>query len=345
MKRAKRRFQRLRVFLLTAVLAAALTGCGGAYEKLPEELEVYAIPWTVDAAGQAQESGSMEFYFMASMGMDVSGGDPDEDRFKWGDSCLVVFPDGQTMLIDGGMSAYGPVLAENLRRLGVEKLDYVVISHRHNDHAGGLWGVLETFPVEKVFYNGVVNENWSNPRQVEETLEKQKLDGQILAAGDSFTVGDVSVQILWPDKAEVGNTYDTSAELNNLSMVMRFDWGEFSALFTGDLYRAGELQLIKAQGSELDVDLVKIPHHGEDTSSSADFGEAVSAEIAVATGYMTMSHGDYYAYSKHGTRVLMDYTDGYIHVIGLSDGTIQWETSRERGTDFYAGLDKAAGLS
>lgn len=336
--------KRLLSLLIALLLAAALlAGCGD--KKLPQELEPYAIPWTIDAAAQAKEAKTMEFYFMASLGMDVSGGDPDEDPFKWGDSCLVVFPDGQTMLIDGGMSAYGPVLAENLRRLGVEKLDYVVISHRHNDHAGGLWEMFETFPVGKVLYNGVVNDNWSNPQRIEDVLKKHKLDGRILAAGDSLTVGDVSIQVLWPDKAEVGSVYDTSAELNNLSMVMRFDWGEFSALFTGDLYRAGELQLIKAHGSELDVDLVKIPHHGENTSSTADFGQAVSAEIAVATGYMAMSHGDYYAYSKHGARVLMDYTDGYIHISGLADGSVQWETSRERATDFYAGLDKAAGLN
>ena len=335
-----------RVFALLIALVlvtATLTGCGG--KKLKDELLTYAIPWTVNAAEQAKEPGSMEFYFMASLGMDVSDGSPDEEPFKWGDSCLVVFPDGQTMLIDGGMAAYGPVLAENLRRLGVEKLDYVVISHRHNDHTGGLWEIFKTFPVEKVLYNGVVNDNWSNPRRIEDTLKKRKLDGQILAAGDSFTVGDVSIQVLWPDKAEVGSVYDTSAELNNLSVVMRFDWGEFSALFTGDLYRVGEQRLIKAQSSALDVDLVKIPHHGENTSSSADFGAAVSAEIAVATGYMAMSQGDYYAYSKHGTRVLMDYTDGYIHISGLPDGTVQWETSRERATDFYAGLDKAAGLN
>ena len=336
----KRSLSLLLALLLTASL---LTGCGG--EKLSEELQPYAIPWTVDAAAQAKESGTMEFYFMASLGMDVSGGDPGEDRFKWGDSCLVVFPDGQTMLIDGGMSAYSPVLAENLRRLGVEKLDYVVISHRHNDHTGGLWDILKAFPVGKVLYNGVVNDNWSNPQRLEEALKKQKLTGQILSAGDSFTVGDVSVRLLWPDKSEVGNSYDTSTELNNLSLVMRFDWGEFSALFTGDLYKKGERDLLKVCADELDVDLVKIPHHGEDTSSSADFGEAVSAQIAVATGYMSMSHGGYYAYSKHGARVLMDYTDGYIHVSGYADGSVQWESSKERATDFYAGLDKAAGLS
>ena len=336
----KRFLARFAALLLALSL---LSGCGG--KELSEELQHYAIPWTVDAAAQAKEAGTMEFYFMASLGMDVSGGDPDEDAFKWGDSCLVVFPDGQTMLVDGGMSAYGPVLAENLRRLGVEKLDYVVISHRHNDHTGGLWDVLKTVPVGKVLYNGVVNDNWSNPRRIEDALKKYKLDGQILSGGDNFTVGDVTVQVLWPDKAEEGNSYDTSAELNNLSVVMRFDWGEFSALFTGDLYKQGEQKLLKACADELDVDLVKIPHHGENTSSSADFGEAVSAEIAVATGYMAMNTANYYAYSKHGTRVLMDYTDGYIHITGLPDGTVQWETSRERATDFYAGLDKAAGLN
>ena len=327
------------VLLLTASL---LSGCGA--KGLSEDLLPYVIPWTVDAADQAKEAGTMEFYFMASLGMDVSGGDPEEDAFKWGDSCLVAFPDGRTMLIDGGMSAYGPVLAENLRRLGVEKLDYVVISHRHNDHTGGLWNILKTVPVGKVLYNGVVNENWSNPQRIEDALKRHKLDSQILSAGDSFTVGDVSVQILWPNEAEAGNSYDTSTELNNLSLVMRFDWGEFSALFTGDLYKQGEQKLLKTFADELDVDLVKIPHHGENTSSSADFGQAVSAEIAVATGNMAMNTATYYAYSKHGTRVLMDYADGYIHITGLPDGTVQWKASRERATDFYAGLDKAAGL-
>lgn len=87
--------KRLVCILLALVLTlTTLTGCGAKQSDFPEELEPYAIPWTVDVPAQAQAQESLEFYFMASLGMDVSGGIPGEEPFKWGDACLVAFPDG-----------------------------------------------------------------------------------------------------------------------------------------------------------------------------------------------------------------------------------------------------------
>ena len=315
---------------------------------VPEELRAYVIPWQRDVIAEAQESGTMEFYFMASMGMDVGAEGSTEDSKKWGDSCLVVFPNGQTMLIDGGMPKYAPVLLQNLKRLGVEKLDYVLISHQHNDHQGGLIfdGVMAQMEVGKLYYNGTLNAESTDPQRLQKFIAQYNLDAQVLNTGDTLDIGGVQIEVLWPDAAENDQLYDTAADLNNRSLLVRFDHGEFSALFTGDLYKEQEQVLVDlyGQSGKLDVDLVKIPHHGHKTSSSKEFGAAVSAEIAVGTGYVGLPTTQYYNYSKNGTRVMFDYLDGYIHITGHSDGTVDWERSVVRESDFYANLDKAAGI-
>ena len=343
--------KKLSCALLAMLMLLTVTACGESggkpADEVPEELKPYVIPWEKDVIAEAKEKGTMEFYFMASLGMDVGAEGSTEDPQKWGDSCLVVFPDGTTMLIDGGMPKYAPVLLQNLKKLGVEKLDYVMVSHQHNDHQGGLVfdGVMAQMEVGKVLYNGVLNAESTDPKRLEKFIEAHSLDSQVLKAGDKLTIGGVDIEILWPYEEEVGQMYDNATDLNNRSVVARFDHGEFSALFVGDLYKAGEADLIASAADKLDVDLVKIPHHGHKTSSSSEWGEAVSAQIAVGTGYVGMPNSQYYAYTKQGTRVMMDYMDGYIHITGHSDGTVDWEKSQERTSDFYAGLDKNAGIT
>lgn len=348
----KKRMMRLLAAVLAMLMVLGLTACGESGGKtsavnVPEELKEYVIPWEKDVIAEAKEKGTMEFYFMASLGMDVGAEGSTEDPQKWGDSCLVVFPDGTTMLIDGGMPKYAPVLMVNLKKLGVEKLDYVMVSHQHNDHQGGLVfdGVMAQMEVGKVYYNGTKNAESTDPDRLEKFLAEHQIEGEILNIGDKLTIGGVNIEVLWPGEEENGVLYDSATDLNNRSLVVRFDHGEFSALFVGDLYKAAEEKVIAAAGDKLDVDLVKVPHHGHKTSSSSEFGEAVSAQIAVGTGYVGMPTAQYYAYTKQGTRVMMDYIDGYIHVTGHSDGTVDWEKSLERQSDFYAGLDKNAGIT
>ena len=345
----KKRMMRVVSALLALVMVLGLTACGGGGSKVkvPDELKDYVIPWEKDVIAEAKESGTMEFYFMSAMGMDVGAEGSTEDPVKWGDSCLVVFPDGTTMLIDGGMPKYSPVLLLNLQKLGVEKLDYVMVSHQHNDHQGGLVfdGVMAQMEVGKVYYNGVKNGESTDPDRLEKFLKEHNIEGEILTTGDKLTIGGVDLEVLWPNEEEVDYLCTNAAELNNRSLLVRFDYGEFSALFTGDLYKEQERELVTMYGDKLDVDLAKIPHHGHKTSSSNEWGEAVNAQIAVATGYVGMPTAQYNAYAKHGTRVMFDYLDGYIHITGHNDGTVDWEKSLERETDMYAGLDKNAGIT
>ena len=326
---------RVNEIILLMFVILAVFSCTSAEDT---SLEPYLIPWKYDSAAEmAQANGELHFFFMAGEGYIVNPGTSSSDPKKWGDSCLVAFPNGQLMLIDAGMPKYAPILIENLRRLGVEKLDYLVISHQHDDHAGSVYtpdGLLDHIKVDQAYFSGVYNYNWSEPQLLERVFEAHQVPYQVISDGYTMDIGEVHIQVLNPSPDLVGQTMDTTPGVNNASIVMRMDYRDFSALFTGDLYAMQELELVKTKGDLLDVDLLKIPHHGHDTSSSRNFAQAVSPKLAVGTGSVVIQGMLYYNYTRDGAKVLFDYCDGYIHVI--SDGEkLTWEQSRVRETDFY----------
>jgi beta-lactamase superfamily II metal-dependent hydrolase len=245
-----------------------------------------------------------------------------------------VFPDGTTMMIDAGMEGHAPILALNLQRMGIEKLDYFVLTHAHDDHGYGAVksdGILHKFEVGQVYYNGVLNGDWANPTILTEVCRSRKFPCDVLKAGDTLEIGDVKIEVLHPDGSLAGTTItDNITGVNNSSLVMRFDYGEHSSLFTGDIYKTAERELVKNYKEKLDVDLLKMPHHGGDTSNDSSFVRAVTPEISVATGFDAVDIAAYNNYKPLKTTVMMDTEDGYIHVSSGSDGVLSYETSRER---------------
>lgn len=363
---------RIGALLLCLGLVLSLCGCAGGGETtepsqtvatqppqqtqappettVPQEVSK-VIPWGAEGsiADQAREKESMIICFMSGEGTVITGGSS-ETAFgdtKWGDSVLIAFPNGQIMLIDGGMSDYAPLLVENLRALGVERVDYVVLTHRHDDHYGGLLcrgGVLDSFEVGVVYTSGAYNGNSSDPMKLEGKTRQLGIANEILRQGDVLDIGGVTMEVLWPGPEVIGTYDDTTEGMNNGSLVLRFDYGSVSALFTGDLYVSGEKALMNAVAAEkLDVDILKIPHHGRSTSSSRDLAEAASAQVAVATGAIIMDTNVYTTYARFGTRVFMDVYDGYVMV--QTDGTdIAWTSSRQRDVAVFDKLDAAFGI-
>lgn len=336
-----KRLLTLTAILLLAVVLAVSCGTGKVPERtIPEKLEAYeqySTPYVV------QNDGKLHFYFMASMGLKV--GDPSGDAQKWGDSCLIVFPNGQTMLVDAGMGNYAPLLALNLMKMGVWELDYIFITHPHNDHAAGIYNgantILQYFKVGKCYYNGTYNSSWGSITQMEDMLDIFNVPREILKEGDSFEVSGVSFRIINPPEGEAGKIMSLTPDVNNDSLVFRLDYGDFSALFTGDIYAAKEWELVAKYPEVLDVDLLKIPHHGHNTSSTRDFSAAVTPVLAVGTGHVAMDLNTYMSYTRTGSEVLMDYCDGYIHV--WSDGTgLEYEHSKERTVRLYIGYGPEA---
>ena len=308
---------------------------------IEESYEPYVIPWYLDAPRKADRAGTLDFYFMSSNNMPFN-----EESIapgKWGDACLVVFPNGETMLIDGGQTGYEDLLLQNLTYLGVEKLDHLVMSHPHSDHCWALLqpgGLVDTMEIDHIYHNGMYNLNWgSDIRLVDQRTRKLGIPVTVWKAGDTMEIGGVSLEVLGPGGDCAGKMSNTSETINNHSLVIRFDYDDFSALFTGDLYASGEAEYVRDVPGKLDADLMKIPHHGYATSSSGAFIDAISPAVAVATGNVVMDHEVYKAYASRGVAVYLDYRDGYICV--SSDGKeMSVETGHERNTNMYDGYEK-----
>lgn len=320
------------IFVILAVLLLlSCCGCGPAQTQTPTTEPTQPVvegepgsvcPWELDAVAEAKKTGTIHYYFMASHGLFMSA--EENHPYKWGDSCLVVFPNGETMLIDGGMEVYAPVLVKNLKRLGIEKLDYVMMSHCHNDHCFGLLrpgGVFENFPVGKIYWTGIISENWVADAGVDLLAECEKFGYpmEALQQGDVRQFGDATMEVLWPAPGRIGTGLDNATDLNNQSMVVRFDYKDHSSLFTGDLYTEAEQQVVEANGEKVDVQLLKAPHHGSPTSSSVAFLSAVTPKLAVATGYQDVTFDMIERYDAMGARLLYDQYNGYVHI--SSDGT------------------------
>lgn len=297
------------------------------------------IPWNENAIQAAVQSRSIRFYFMSGEKQTFST----SAGIKFGDSCLVAFPNGETMLIDGGMPLYAATLVENLRLLGIEKIDHLVLSHMHDDHYGALLdpnGILANYEIGMLYYNGIYNEKTSVADRFNEAVTRYTINTQILSRGDQFSIGDVHLEVYHPTAEKIGDYYGETA-LNNTSLVIKFTYKNFSALFAGDLYTDGEYEVLADSGALLDVDLVKANHHGRSTSNSKDWIQATTPRIVVATSGNPIDETPYAYYARIGAYVFNDNLDGYIRVV--SDGySCSTTTSRERATTYYDKYDLIA---
>lgn len=189
-----------------------------------------------------------------------------------GDSALIEFPDGKTMLVDGGGSNNPDfdigerVIAPVLRARGIDKLDYILLSHAQRDHMGGLAFIAENFKVGEFWWNG---------------------QGSLGALKGALERGDVKVSDTRAiGKKEVGNVVleflhssdDAQLDINEMSAVMKLSYGEKGFLFTGDI---GEKTEALLAGRSIGAVVLKSPHHGSKGSSSSEFLNSVNPSIVV----------------------------------------------------------------
>ncbi len=214
-----------------------------------------------------------------------------------GDAALIHMPQGKTMIIDGGGSAaysqqdLGEMLfIPYLKRRGLDKLDIAVVSHYDKDHVQGVAAALRHFEVSELILPRYP-EGYQNAYKTElETLAAQSgtrvhyvTDGMYLDFG-----GGVSAKILSPT-VQIASSH-TEKE-NNRSIVLKLSYGDMDVLFTGDIEKQTEQDLVK-RGAPLDAEVLKVAHHGSKTSSSPDFVRAVSPALAVISTGEGMNPAD-----------------------------------------------------
>lgn len=195
---------------------------------------------------------------------------------------ILIKQDNNYMLIDGGNNEDGDMLVKYLKEQGVEKLDYIIATHPHEDHIGGLDDVLNEFDTDLVlmpdkitttktfedFLLAIKNrQDIKNKNGENVTLKKvPKLE-------EKYNLGNASFVIYAPNSS----SYD---ELNNYSIVIKLSFGNNAFLFTGDAEKLSEKEMLD-KNYDLKADVLKIGHHGSSTSTSDEFLEAVSPKYAV----------------------------------------------------------------
>lgn len=232
-----------------------------------------------------------------------------------GDATLVRFPGGTTLLIDGGGWPEGSpdvgkrVVVPFLRRKGIHRIDYLLLSHPDQDHVGGLAAVVRAFPVGMILENG---QEGGNPgyRAFIQEVERRGILRRTVTRFETITFApEVKGIVLGPDsngapailseKAPSWRRGGEASEGNNASVVIKLIYREVSFLFAGDLEAGGEKELVESVGDSLDSDLLKVSHHGSGGSSTEEFLQKVSPRLAViSVGPNPFGHPDPSALSR-----------------------------------------------
>lgn len=294
------------------VFALLLAGCGG------------TVPETTGAPGEE----SLVVHFL-----DVGQAD-----------CALIESGGEYLLIDGGNRGDSSLVVSFLEQQGVEELSAVVCTHAHEDHVGGLPGVLAVYPTAAVYaptrtYSSQVFDDFAY------YTDQQGLEIAIPAPGDSWSLGSAKITVLGPVKSY--------AETNNTSLVLRVELGDTAFLFTGDMETTAETDLLDYWEDEpelLKADVLKVGHHGSDTSTGYRLLYQVEPEYAV----ISVGAGNSYGHpneaplsrlSQAGAVILRTdelgtiqaVSDGKTVVLTWENQSAQPETQQTPGEEYYIG--------
>jgi competence protein ComEC len=252
-----------------------------------------------------------------------------------GDACVVELPHGKVLVVDGGGSfdpSFDPgqqIVAPFLWRRGIHRIDVLVLSHPHPDHANGLPFLAEHFAIGEIWTNG------------QETAQPGTL-GLLAAARRRhiplgpprlLELGGARLRPLAPLDSAGALAVDVAQSENDNSLVVELSWRGRRLLFAGDLEHYGEALLLARAGPELHADVLKVPHHGSKTSSSPPLLAALQPSIAVISVGEHNRWGFPHAavlqrYRALGVQVLRTDRDGAVAVTVDARGRLDAQVTR-----------------
>jgi competence protein ComEC len=217
-----------------------------------------------------------------------------------GDAAIIVTPAKKCYIIDTGENnSDGKKIVNILSKLGVTKIDVMVLTHPHADHIGGAYYIMKNFKVQEIWDSGKPYTTRTYKRILSE-IKRQNIGYKIPQRGDKFNwASGIKIKVLNPVKNSNNST-------NNYSIVIQLKYGNTSFMFTGDMEKEVEHELIKQFGSSLKSDILKVGHHCSHTSSTKTFLDAVNPDYCV----ICVGSGNRYGHPHNSTfDRLHNYTD------------------------------------
>ena len=197
-----------------------------------------------------------------------------------GDSTLIVTPSKKTILIDGGGSESfdvgEKVLLPYLLDRRIRKIDYIMISHFDTDHCKGIFTVIENLKVKNIIISKQAEKS-ENYKKFKEIVANKKINIILVKAGDKIKIDKyIYFKILFPTEKLIMQN-----PLNNNSIVSQLNYKSFKMLFTGDIEEIAEKEILNLQKDKLKSTILKVAHHGSNTSSTQEFINSVKPELAL----------------------------------------------------------------
>ena len=256
-----------RLFALLAIAGAiSLTGCG---EKDPERMG-----GNKPLFGGSKKSNPTEATEATLSGKTLKVTVLDIGQ---GDSTLIETASGKVILIDAGLPGSQDIIEKVLKDHNIQKIDFVIDSHPHNDHIGGMGKVLTDTPFDTVYDSTLIT---NAPAQTRLLKAIKAGGGHRVEARAGMNVpidGDVTMQILQPQDPLFQQ--GAKSYINNDSVVVKFVFGKTRLLFTGDMEEVERARLYETK-ADLGADFLKIAHHGSRNGTNAVFLNKVHPQIA-----------------------------------------------------------------
>lgn len=235
------------------------------------------------------ENGNLQVYFI-----DVGQADAIMIRVK-----------DEYVLIDAGNNSDGPLLVDYFQDLGITEFQYVIGTHPHEDHIGGMDDIISNFSIENFYMPDVITTT-KTFEDVLDALDSKQVELETPQIGDTFNLGDAIFEVM--------HISDDDSDLNNTSIVLKLTYENNKYLFMGDATDSVEKDIIN---DDIEADVIKIGHHGSKYSSTAEFIKKVNPEYAI----ISVGQNNSYDHPSTSTIDLLESNNIQIYRTDV-DGTI-----------------------